>query len=115
MRSQEAKKPRSREQQTTSRRVSPRTILDFSTSWILGFLASWLLGISPAFADPSPAPASGASRVPAAPSPFQNVSRLGESAAQAVLREGHLLSHLRGIDPFGITIRGPYKGLPPVV
>src|SRR5208283_5464433 len=84
------------------------------SSWLLGFLASWLLGISPAFAGPSPAPASGASRVPAAPSPFLNVSRLGESAAQAALREGHLLSHLRGIDPFGIAIRGPYKGLPPV-
>ena len=89
--------------------------------YLLGFLASlvsWLLGVSPAFAGPSPAPASGASRVPAsgasAPSPFLNVSRLGESAAQAALREGHLLSHLRGIDPFGITIRGPYKGLPPV-
>ena len=114
MRSQEAKKPRSREQRTISRRVSRHTILDFSTSWLLGFLASWLLGISPAFAGPSPAPASGASRVPAAPSPFLNVSQLGESAAQAALREGHLLSHLRGIDPFGITIRGPYKGLPPV-
>ena len=77
-----------------------------------GFVASWLLGISPAFAGPAPAPASGASRVPAAPSPFLNVGRLGEWAAQAALREGHLLSHLRGIDPFGITIRGPYKGLP---
>jgi hypothetical protein len=117
MRSQEAKKPRSREQRTISRRISRRTILDFSTSWFLGFLVSWLLGISPAFAGPSPAPAS-ASRVPApglsAPSPFLNVGRLGEWAAQAALREGHLLSHLRGIDPFGITIRGPYKGLPPV-
>ena len=117
MRSQEAKKPRSREQRTISRRISRRTILDFSTSWFLGFLVSWLLGISPAFADPSPALAS-ASRVPApglsAPSPFLNVGRLGEWAAQAALREGHLLSHLRGIDPFGITIRGPYKGLPPV-
>lgn len=77
-----------------------------------------LISVLPAFAAPSPAPLSGAWRVPAsgasAPSPFLNVLRLGESATQIALREGHLLSHLRGIDPFGITIRGPYKGLPPV-
>src|SRR5271166_4409034 len=80
------------------------------SSWLLGFLASWFLGIFPAFAVPS----SGASLVPAAPTPFLNVSRLGESVVQAALREGYLLSHLRGFDPFGITIRGPFKGLPPV-
>ena len=73
-----------------------------------------LMSLLPVFAGPLPAP----SRVPAsstsAPSPFLNVIRLGESAAQTAWREAHLLSHLRGIDPFGITIRGPYKGLPPV-
>src|SRR5271165_5015928 len=108
-RSQEVKKSRMMRCETRREIVG--------SSWLLGFLASWLLGISPAFAGSSPAPAS-ASRVPApgvsAPSPFLNVGRLGEWAAQAALREGHLLSHLRGIDPFGITIRGPFKGLPPV-
>jgi hypothetical protein len=73
-----------------------------------------LVLLLPAFAGPLPAP----SRVPAsstsAPSPFLNVIRLGESATQAAWRGAHLLSHLRGIDPFGITIRGPYKGLPAV-
>ena len=114
MRSQEAKKPRSREQRTISRRVSHRTILDFSTSWLLGFLVSWLLVFPRRLQAPRP-PRRLALASTGAPSPFLNVSRLGESAAQAALRDGHLLSHLRGIDPFGITIRGPYKGLPPVV
>jgi hypothetical protein len=74
-----------------------------------------LLSLLPVFAGPAP----GASRLPAssasAPSPFSNVLRLGEWAAQVAMREGPLLSHKRGVDPFGITIRGPYKGLPPVV
>ena len=86
--------------------------------WLAGF--PWLLmSLLPAFAGPSPAPSSGVSKVPlsgvSAPSPFSNVIRLGESATQAAWREGSLISHLRGVDPFGITIRGPYKGLPPVV
>jgi hypothetical protein len=74
-----------------------------------------LMSLLPVFAGPAP----GASRLPApsasAPSPFSNVIRLGEWAAQVAMRESHLLSHKRGVDPFGITIRGPYKGLPPVV
>jgi hypothetical protein len=74
-----------------------------------------LMSLLPVFAGPAP----GASRLPAAsasaPSPFSNVIRLGEWATQVAMRESHLLSHKRGFDPFGITIRGPYKGLPPVV
>jgi hypothetical protein len=74
-----------------------------------------LLSLLPLFAAPAPgasvAPASAAS----APSPFSNVLRLGEWAAQVAMRVSPLLSHKRAIDPFGINIRGPYKGLPPVV
>jgi hypothetical protein len=74
-----------------------------------------LMSLLPVFAGPAP----GASRLPAssasAPNPFSNVIRLGEWAAQVAMRESHLLSHKRGVDPFGISIRGPYKGLPPVV
>ena len=100
----------------------------FGSSWLLGFLASWLLGISrlmgfcavltsllPAFADPSPVgsnvSASGASPAIA----FVTVNHLGEAEPQAALRDGQLLSHRRATDPFGIAIRGPFKGLPPVV
>jgi hypothetical protein len=57
------------------------------------------------------APISGAS----SPSPFVTVSHLGESDQQAALRDQQLLSHRRATDLFGITIRGPFKGLPPVV
>jgi hypothetical protein len=74
-----------------------------------------LMSLLPVFAGSGP----GASRLPAssasAPSPFSNVLRLGEWAAQVAMRVSPLLSHKRGVDPFGITIRGPYKGLPPVV
>jgi hypothetical protein len=98
------------------------------SSRLLGFLTSWLLGISrltglfavlmsllPAFADPSPVgsnvSASGASPAIA----FVTVNHLGEAEPQAALRDGQLLSHRRATDPFGIAIRGPFKGLPPVV
>ena len=45
---------------------------------------------------------------------FATVSRLGESDREAAQRDGQLLSHHRATDPFGITVRGPLKGLPPV-
>ncbi len=94
------------------------------SSWILDFLASWLLGISrlagvlvvmlllPAFADAAPGGTnvSGAS----APSVFVTVTHLGESEQQAAARDGQLMSHRRATDPFGITIRGAFTGLPPV-
>jgi hypothetical protein len=83
------------------------------SSWLLGFLASWLLGISPAFADAAPGGnnVSGAS----APSVFVTITHLGESEQQAAARDGQLISHRRATDPFGITIRGAFTGLPPVV
>jgi hypothetical protein len=85
------------------------------SSWLLGFLVSWLLGNSPAFAGPAPAaPNVSASRA-SAPIAYLTVNHLGESDQQAALKEGQLLSHRRTTDPFGITIRGPFKGLPPVV
>jgi hypothetical protein len=46
---------------------------------------------------------------------FVTVNRLGESEREAALRDGKLLSHRRTADPFGIAVRGPFKGLPPVV
>ena len=80
-----------------------------------GVISILLMSLLPVFAGPEP----GASRLPASsastPNPFSNVLRLGEWATQVAMRVSPLLSHKRGIDPFGITIRGPYKGLPPVV
>jgi hypothetical protein len=43
------------------------------------------------------------------------VNRLGDPNQPAAAREGQLLSHRRATDPFGNTIRGPYKALPPVL
>ena len=72
---------------------------------LMGFFAV-LISLQPVFADPAP----GAS----AASTFVTVSRLGESEQQAAARDGQLMSHRRATDPFGITIRGAFTGLPPV-
>ena len=72
---------------------------------LMGFFAV-LMSLQPVLADPAP----GAS----AASTFVAVSRLGESEQQAAARDGQLMSHRRATDPFGITIRGAFTGLPPV-
>jgi hypothetical protein len=51
--------------------------------------------------------------VPAA-SPYAIVSNIGETVQQLTLKDGKLLAHRRTTDPFGIAIRGKFKGLPPV-
>jgi hypothetical protein len=48
-------------------------------------------------------------------SPYQIVSQIGEAAQQLTLKDGKLLAHRRTTDPFGVAIRGKFKGLPPVV
>ena len=80
----------------------------------MAFLAV-LISLLPAFADPAPGASSVSAPGTSAASAFVTVSHLGESDQQAALRDGQLLSHRRATDPFGNTIRGPYKGLPPVV
>jgi hypothetical protein len=78
------------------------------------FLAAMLLPLS-AFADPATsAPDTKLAKVLSAGA-FATVSRLGESDREAALRDEKLLSHHRATDPFGITVRGHFKGLPPVV
>jgi hypothetical protein len=84
-----------------------------STPFLNTFSLAMLLLPLQAIADPV---VPGASiRTPSgAPSPnvYGTVSHLGDPAQQAALREGQLLSHRRATDPFGNTIRGPYKALP---
>jgi hypothetical protein len=99
-----------------------------SPSWIFDLLASWLLGISrlmggfalllsllPAFADPAPEISNGSATGISLTGGFMTVNHLGESEKEAALRIGKLLSHQRTTDLFGISIRGPFTGLPPVV
>jgi len=70
-----------------------------------------ILLLLPAFANAAPGTnVSGAS----VPNAFVTVSRLGESEQQAAARDGQLMSHRRATDPFGITIRGAFTGIPPV-
>ena len=81
---------------------------------LLGF-SGVLMSILPAFADPVPG-ASNLSASRASPTnDYATISHVGESDQQVALRDGQLLAHRRATDPFGITIRGPFKGLPPVV
>src|SRR5260370_26380647 len=49
-----------------------------------------------------------------APSPYAIVNHVGEPEQQISLLDGTLLVHRRTADPFGVAIRGPFKGLPPV-
>jgi hypothetical protein len=49
-----------------------------------------------------------------APSPYTVVNHVGEPEHQISLLDGTLLVHRRTADPFGVLIRGPFKGLPPV-
>jgi hypothetical protein len=53
------------------------------------------------------------SPVPAA-SPYAVVNHVGEADQQVALKDGKLLAHRRTADPFGVAIRGKFKGLPPV-
>ena len=63
-------------------------------------------------------PVQGDSRTPVtsgpAPSPYAIVNHVGEPEQQISLLDGTLLVHRRTADPFGVAIRGPFKGLPPV-
>ena len=64
-------------------------------------------------------PGQGDGRTPvtpvAVPSSYAVVNHIGEADQQVTLKDGKLLTHRRTADPFGIAIRGKFKGLPPVV
>jgi hypothetical protein len=84
------------------------------TAGLLVSFFALLMSLLPALAGPI----TGTSIViPPVPTPnaYVTVQHLGESEQQAAAREGQLLSHRRATDPFGNSIRGPFKGLPPVV
>jgi hypothetical protein len=51
------------------------------------------------------------SPIPAA-SPYAIINHVGEPEQQISLLDGTLLVHRRTADPFGVAIRGPFKGLP---
>jgi hypothetical protein len=53
------------------------------------------------------------SPVPVA-NPYAVVNHVGEADQQVTLKDGKLLTHRRTADPFGVAIRGKFKGLPPV-
>jgi hypothetical protein len=84
------------------------------TSWLISSFAV-LMSLLPAFAEAAPGPSVVMPSGAPAPNVYVTVQHLGESEQQATAREGQLLSHRRATDPFGNTIRGPFKGLPPVV
>jgi hypothetical protein len=46
--------------------------------------------------------------------PYAVVNHVGEADQQVTLKDGQLLAHRRTADPFGVAIRGKFKGLPPV-
>ena len=78
-------------------------------------LIAFFAAILPAFADPATGVQNTTATKVSAAGAFVTISRLGDSVQETALRDGKLLSHRRATDPFGITIRGPFKGLPPAV
>ena len=78
---------------------------------VAGLLTYFALATSVS-ADP---PTAKASSSPApSPSLYTVINHVGEADQQVQLLEDKLLAHRRTIDPFGIAIRGKFKGLPPV-
>ena len=61
-----------------------------------------------------PAKGAGAASPAHSSSPYAIVDHLGEAEQQVTQREDRLLAHRRTIDPFGVAMRGKFKGLPPV-
>ena len=78
---------------------------------LIGMLATLALATS---ASGDPVQGDGkTSPVPVA-SPYAVVNHVGEADQQVTLKDGQLLAHRRTTDPFGVAIRGKFKGLPPV-
>jgi hypothetical protein len=78
---------------------------------LLAFFSAML----PALAEPTTGSSDTIAAKASPASAFVTISLLGEAVQQAALRDGKLLTHRRATDPFGITIRGPFKALPTVV
>jgi hypothetical protein len=81
-------------------------------------LASSLIGLIAIHAlvtSASGDPVQGDDKIPAVPaaSPYAVVNHVGEADQQVTLKDGNLLAHRRTADPFGVAIRGKFKGLPP--
>ena len=91
---------------TVTNRSSHRPILTLISTVITFALAKLALG-DPVQGDGKTSP------VPAV-NPYAVVNHIGEADQQDTLKDGKLLTHRRTADPFGIAIRGKFKGLPPV-
>jgi hypothetical protein len=86
-------------------------IFDKPALMLIGLIAMLALATS---APGDPVQGDGkASPVPTA-NPYAVVNHVGEADQQVTLKDGKLLTHRRTADPFGIAIRGKFKGLPPV-
>jgi hypothetical protein len=99
------------EYQTTGRsRI--RRYADTLASSLIGLFAILALATS-ASGDPVQGDGKTSPPVPAA-NPYAVVNHVGEADRQVTLKDGKLLAHRRTSDPFGIAIRGKFKGLPPI-
>lgn len=78
---------------------------------VIGLLTLLMLATS---ASGDPAQSDGKISPATSPGPYIIVNHIGETDQQVRLLEDKLLAHRRTIDPFGIPIRGKFKGLPPV-
>src|SRR5260370_22227233 len=80
----------------------------------LTLIGTFIMLASATLASGDPAQGDGkTSPVPTA-NPYAVVNHVGEADQRVTLKDGQLLAHRRTADPFGVGIRGKFKGLPPV-
>ena len=78
----------------------------------LTLIGTFIMLASATLASGDPAQGDGkTSPVPTA-NPYAVVNHVGEADQQVTLKDGQLLAHRRTADPFGVGIRGKFKGLP---
>jgi hypothetical protein len=76
--------------------------------WLFAMLLLPIVTLADSAQDSSP------SDVNPRQTPYSIVNHIGEPEQQISFGDGKLLTHRRTTDPFGMVIRGPFKGLPPV-
>jgi hypothetical protein len=80
----------------------------------LTLIGTFIMLASATLASGDPVQGDGKTSSVSTANPYAVVNHVGEADQQVTLKDGQLLAHRRNADPFGVAIRGKFKGLPPV-
>src|SRR5260221_11184906 len=80
----------------------------------LTLIGTFIMLASATLASGDPAQGDGKTSPISTANPYAVVNHVGEADQQVTLKDGQLLAHRRTADPFGVAIRGKFKGLLPV-